>query len=113
MIGRHTPQGFSGAFKTTILTLIGMTAVWSKSVYSSMLHWARMKKDFQAWHGKKERVDGKFYLPVTLQDGLPRKAILSQLRLFDAKRLYQKLATVDEATHKKLEAAIIKLAQGK
>ncbi|NBV78160.1 type II toxin-antitoxin system PemK/MazF family toxin [bacterium] len=56
---------------------------------------------------------GKFYLPIELGDGLPRKAILSQLRLFDAKRLYQKLATVDVETHKRLEAAIIKLAQGK
>ena len=56
---------------------------------------------------------GKFYLPIELKDGLPRKAILSQLRLFDAKRLYQKLATVDVATHKRLEAAVIKLAQGK
>lgn len=56
---------------------------------------------------------GKFYLPIELGDGVPRKAILSQLRLFDAKRLYQKVVTVDVATHKKLEEAIIKLAQGK
>lgn len=55
---------------------------------------------------------GKFYLPIELDDGLPRKAILSQLRLFDAKRLYQKLVTVDSETHKRLEAAIIRLAQG-
>ena len=55
---------------------------------------------------------GKFYLPIELGDGVPRKAILSQLRLFDAKRLYQKVATVNVATHKTLEGAIIKLARG-
>lgn len=56
--------------------------------------------------------EGKFYLPIELGDGLTRRAILSQLRLFDAKRLYQKLGTVDAATHTHLEVAIISLAQG-
>lgn len=56
---------------------------------------------------------GKFYLPIDLGDGLPRKAILSQLRLFDAKRLYQKIGVIDEATAKKLENAIIELCRGK
>lgn len=57
--------------------------------------------------------DGKFYFPIDLNDGLPRKAILSQLRLFDAKRLYQKFATVDIITHKKLELTLVELVQGK
>jgi len=58
---------------------------------------------------------GKFYFPITIGigDDTSRKAILSQLRLLDAKRLYQKIGTIDSATHKRLEEAIIRLAQGK
>lgn len=56
---------------------------------------------------------GKFYLPIPMGDSASRKAILSQLRLLDAKRLYQKIGMIDSATHKQLEEAIIKLAQGK
>lgn len=56
---------------------------------------------------------GKFYLSIDMGDGEPRKAILSQLRLLDAKRLYQKVGMIDSATHKALEETIIKLAQGK
>ena len=56
---------------------------------------------------------GKFYLPVNIGDNEPRKAILSQLRLLDAKRLYQKVGMIDSATHKALGDAIIMLAQGK
>ncbi len=56
---------------------------------------------------------GKFYLPIPSENGEPRKAILSQLRLMDAKRLYQKIGVIDMGTHKLLEEAIIKLAQGK
>jgi len=56
---------------------------------------------------------GKFYFPITMGDDEPRKAILSQLRLLDAKRLYQKISTIDFKTCKNLEEAIVKLAQGK
>ena len=56
---------------------------------------------------------GKFYLPIHMGDGEPRKAILSQLRLLDAKRLYQKVGMIDSETHKQLEDAVVKLAQGK
>ncbi|MEK7604731.1 MAG: type II toxin-antitoxin system PemK/MazF family toxin [Patescibacteria group bacterium] len=56
---------------------------------------------------------GKFYLPVASGDGQSRMAILSQLRLLDAKRLYQKVGTIDKETHARLTDAIIKLAQGK
>ena len=55
---------------------------------------------------------GKFYFPIDLGDGIPRKAILSQLRLIDAKRLYQKVVTIDTGTHKKLEEAIVALCRG-
>jgi len=56
---------------------------------------------------------GKFYLSISIGDSEPRKAILSQLRLLDAKRLYQKIGTINYEAHKRLEEAIIKLAQGK
>jgi len=55
---------------------------------------------------------GKFYLPIDLNDGLPRKAILSQLRLMDAKRLYQKLGTIDQKTADALCVAIVGLCKG-
>ncbi|MEK7107394.1 MAG: type II toxin-antitoxin system PemK/MazF family toxin [Patescibacteria group bacterium] len=56
---------------------------------------------------------GKFYLPVATGDNEPRKAILSQLRLLDAKRLYQKMGTISLETHKHLEDALTGLIQGK
>lgn len=56
---------------------------------------------------------GKFYLSIPSESGELRKAILSQLRLLDAKRLYQKVGMIDSETHKRLEEAIVALAQGK
>ena len=56
---------------------------------------------------------GKFYLPIDLKDGLSRMAILSQLRLLDAKRLYQKIGVIDGTTDKKLEEALVGLCRGK
>ncbi|MDO8183500.1 MAG: type II toxin-antitoxin system PemK/MazF family toxin [bacterium] len=55
---------------------------------------------------------GKFYFPIDLGDHLQRLAILSQLRLIDAKRLYQKIGVINENTHKKLEEKIINLCRG-
>ncbi len=52
---------------------------------------------------------GRFYIPIDLGDGIHRMAILSQLRLLDAKRLYQKIGVISEETEKILEEAIIKL----
>jgi mRNA interferase MazF len=54
---------------------------------------------------------GKFYLPIDLRDGMSRMAILSQLRLMDAKRLYQKIGTIDHATHRALEDAVVGLCR--
>ena len=34
---------------------------------------------------------GKYWFPVNLEDGIKRTAVLSQVRLVDAKRLYQKI----------------------
>ena len=56
---------------------------------------------------------GKFYLSIPTGNDESRKAILSQLRLLDAKGLYQKIGTIDSETHKSLEEAIIALARGK
>lgn len=55
---------------------------------------------------------GKFYLPIDLGDGIHRMAILSQLRLMDGKRLYQKMGAINEKTHHKLEERIVRLCRG-
>jgi mRNA interferase MazF len=55
---------------------------------------------------------GKFYTTINLKDGVHRMAILSQLRLIDAKRIYFKIGVIDEETHKLLEEKIIKICQG-
>jgi|SRR3989338_5296187 len=54
---------------------------------------------------------GKFYVPVEMEDQLPRVAIISQLRLIDGKRLYQKFGIINEADYKRLEDAIIALCK--
>lgn len=52
---------------------------------------------------------GKFYLPINLDDNVARVAILSQLRLIDAKRLYQKMGVLGEYEMEKLRSVIINL----
>jgi mRNA interferase MazF len=54
---------------------------------------------------------GKFYLPIDLDDNVPRVAILSQLRLIDAKRLYQKIGVLREDEIEKLRSVIINLCK--
>lgn len=56
---------------------------------------------------------GKFYLPIDLNDGMARVAILSQLRLIDAKRLYQKIGVLDKDEMEKLRNMIIDLCKAK
>ena len=56
---------------------------------------------------------GRFYVEINLGDGVYRTTILSQLRLSDAKRLYQKLGVINEETHRLIENKIINLCQGK
>jgi mRNA interferase MazF len=51
----------------------------------------------------------KFYAPVILNDGLNRVAIISQLRLTDAKRLVGKIGMIDETNHKDIQKAVINL----
>lgn len=55
---------------------------------------------------------GKFYIKVDLGDRIHRLAILSQLRLLDGKRLYQKIGVISETTHKFLERRLINLCKG-
>ena len=52
---------------------------------------------------------GKFYLSVNLEDSIKRSAILSQLRLVDSKRLYQKIGVIDNKTYKVLIDKVVGL----
>ncbi len=54
---------------------------------------------------------GKYYFPVDLGDGRARQAILSQLRLVDAKRLKKKLGVLSEQQFQELRKAITALLQ--
>ena len=52
---------------------------------------------------------GKFYFPINLNDSINRCAIISQLRLIDAKRLYYKIGIIDINTHNKLKNTMSKI----
>lgn len=54
---------------------------------------------------------GKFYVLIDLGDKIERVAIISQLRLIDAKRLYQKINVLSNVNYKKVQDAIINLCQ--
>lgn len=51
----------------------------------------------------------KFHSVVDLNDNLPRLAILSQIRLIDAKRLLHKIGTISEENYLNIKKAIISL----
>lgn len=53
--------------------------------------------------------NGKFYTPIELGDGVARVAIISQLRLIDAKRLIDKISTISSGNYKLIQKAIINL----
>jgi len=53
--------------------------------------------------------EGKFYQTVNLGDNFPRVAILSQLRLFDAKRLVDKAGIISKDNYLKIQKAGIDL----
>ncbi len=55
--------------------------------------------------------NGRHYFPIDLSDGRERRAILSQLRLVDAKRLKKKLAVLPEKRFQELRKAVIALLQ--
>lgn len=52
---------------------------------------------------------GKYYIDLNLNDLINRKVILSQVRLFDAKRLQEKLSTIDRSQFLKIKKAVIQL----
>jgi len=53
-----------------------------------------------------KRKTGKYYLPVGFIDGREATAILSQVRLVDAKRLIKKITVLDEQVFTKLKTAL-------
>ena len=54
---------------------------------------------------------GKYYFPITMKDGVFRNAVLSQLRLIDSKRIFQKVGYISEDQHKRLIQEIIKICE--
>ncbi len=52
---------------------------------------------------------GKYYINVRIGDLIQRKIIISQIRLFDSKRLRKKIATIDEAQFFSIKKAVIRL----
>lgn len=56
---------------------------------------------------------GKFYIPLDLRDGIVRVAVISQLRLVDAKRMYQKIGTASVVDMNILRKAVIGLCEEK
>ncbi len=50
--------------------------------------------------------EGKFYAAIKLEDGVYRKAILSQLRLMDAKRFIHKIGTIPKNNHQEIQKAV-------
>ncbi len=51
----------------------------------------------------------KFYTQININDGIDRVAIISQLRLTDAKRLIDKIGVVNEENYKDIQKAVISL----
>lgn len=52
---------------------------------------------------------GKYYHPINLNDDTNRNVILSQIRLLDAKRLQEKLATIDNKQFSEIKKAVIRI----
>ncbi len=51
----------------------------------------------------------RFYVALSATDGIERVAIISQLRLVDAKRLLDKIAVVSESEYREIQKAVISL----
>ena len=51
----------------------------------------------------------KFYTPINIDDNIERVAIISQLRLIDAKRLVDKIGVISEANYKDIQKTVINL----
>jgi len=46
-----------------------------------------------------------YYADIDFNDGIPRQVMLSQLRMFDARRLQEKIGTLEEVSFSKIKAA--------
>ena len=55
--------------------------------------------------------EGKYYYSIDLEDGIPRKIILSQIRLLDSKRLQEKIVTIHADQFSEIKKAIIQLLE--
>lgn len=53
----------------------------------------------------------RFYAEFLLDDQIPRVAIVSQLRLMDARRLIDKFGVVKEEDYRRIQKAVIDLCQ--
>jgi mRNA interferase MazF len=53
--------------------------------------------------------NGAYYADVDLRDDVRRKAVLSQVRLIDARRLWNLVGTVDISQFQKIKRAIIRI----
>jgi len=58
---------------------------------------------------KTKKKTAHFYEAVFLEDGVPRTALLSQLRLIDAKRLLAKIGMISEENYLQIQKAVIRL----
>lgn len=54
---------------------------------------------------------GKFYHKVTLNDGISRNAVLSQVRIVDTKRLTSFIGEVSEVEFKSIKQALIRIIE--
>ena len=58
---------------------------------------------------KKKKETAHFYASVNLPDGIPRIALLSQMRLIDGRRLLKKIDTIPEENYSEIQKAVIRL----
>ena len=56
---------------------------------------------------------GKYYVPINIGDGIKRLAIISQQRLVDSKRFYQKVGNVKKTDYQGLIQRIIEILNKK
>lgn len=59
-----------------------------------------------------KRKEGKYYLPLGTIEDREASAVLSQVKLIDAKRLVRKIATLDQALFEQLKVAVQKTLFG-
>jgi mRNA interferase MazF len=53
--------------------------------------------------------EGKYYHEISLNDGIMRKVILSQIRLIDSRRLQEKITMIDKEQFKDIKQKITQL----